>query len=508
MYKFIKVCCVVSTTTTRFNRLIIVKRCQNMSVHLVFTNIRDLQVSSAVDPIFAESYHHIPYSWSIFYIPSSKKLSSQANVFDFANGDFQQLNYFLASINWVNLFSGLELDDMVFKKSGRYDGYEYFKILRTHCKELNENLYNSYLSKVSNSITNNPQFFWKFINDRKKSSGIPCEMQYFQKFAKTEDANNDFDQEFDGINEVPDSGLKVELSEVFENIARLKHSFHPGADGIPNVLLKNCIYTITMPLCELFKVSLSQAKQLEWISSSIISIKQHGFRKQRSTSTNLMEYYCYLNEAFDKKLQVYSVYTDFSKAFDKVNHRLLFCKLRHLGFNNNTVKWLTSFLSERSQQVRIGSYMSSPYLVPSGVPQGSHCGPILFLLFINDLMRGFRYSNFLLYADDLKVFKTVSSVKDALELQSDLNILYDWTENNLLPLNVNKCLIISFLNIKLRVNLDYYLGNSILSRVEEVKDLGVLDPWDFVREVICALVCCLQNFLFPGEFRPLRLESS
>ncbi|KAJ3655421.1 hypothetical protein Zmor_014553 [Zophobas morio] len=75
-----------------------------------------------------------------------------------------------------------------------------------------------------------------------------------------EDANSDIDQEFDGINEVADSGLKVDISEVFENIDRLKHSFHPGADGIPNVLLKNCIYTITVPLCELFKVSLSQGK--------------------------------------------------------------------------------------------------------------------------------------------------------------------------------------------------------------------------------------------------------
>ncbi|KAJ3649719.1 hypothetical protein Zmor_021444 [Zophobas morio] len=108
-------------------------------------------------------------------------------------------------------------------------------MLKTQCKELNENLYNSYLFKVSDSITNNPQFFWKFIDDRKKSSGIPCEMQYLQEFAKTgteisnlfaefffpsvyaEDANDDFDQEFECINEVADSRLKV----IFEKFLKI-----------------------------------------------------------------------------------------------------------------------------------------------------------------------------------------------------------------------------------------------------------------------------------------------
>ncbi|KAJ3666735.1 hypothetical protein Zmor_002167 [Zophobas morio] len=132
-------------------------------------------------------------------------------------------------------------------------------MLRT---QFNENLYNSYLSKVTDSIENYPQVFWKCINDRKKvvGSGIPCEMHNWQEFAKTgteisnlfaeffssvyvEDANSDFDQEFECINEVSDSGLKVDISEAFENVTRLKHSFHHGADGIPKVPLKNCIYS-------------------------------------------------------------------------------------------------------------------------------------------------------------------------------------------------------------------------------------------------------------------------
>ena len=91
---------------------------------------------------------------------------------------------------------------------------------------------------------------------------------------------------------------------------------------------------------------------------------------KRSTLSNLLEYTSFINEAFSNRLQVDSVYTDFAKAFDRVNHNLLIMKLDKLGFRDNTIKWLSSFLLGRSQQVRIGNFLSRSFDVPSGVPQG------------------------------------------------------------------------------------------------------------------------------------------
>ena len=91
--------------------------------------------------------------------------------------------------------------------------------------------------------------------------------------------------------------------------------------------------------------------QIQWSASSIISNSQHDFFPKKSTLTNLLEYQSFLNESFSNRCQVVSVYTDFSKAFDRVNHRLLIRKMNKLGFNDKTLKWLSSFLADRWQQV-------------------------------------------------------------------------------------------------------------------------------------------------------------
>ena len=99
-------------------------------------------------------------------------------------------------------------------------------------------------------------------------------------------------------------------------------------------------------------------KQLQWKSSSVLSLYQHGFIRSKSTLLNLLQYYAFINEAFEDKAQVYSIYTDFAKAFDRVNHDILISKLHRLRFRHNTVKGLYSFLSGRQQQVKIGGFIS------------------------------------------------------------------------------------------------------------------------------------------------------
>jgi exonuclease III len=313
------------------------------------------------------------------------------------------------------------------------------------------------------------------------------------------------------------SGIFVAEDELMEKIKHLDINKGAGPDEIPPYFIKRCGKELCLPLLILFNKSLSTgifprrwkiahiipifkngdksrcenyrpisilscfAKLFESVVYNhlynffkpVISEKQHGFVKGRSTVTNLLVYKNYLCKTFSTGGQVDSGYTDFSKAFDRVNHGILCDKLALHGIHGSLYRWLVSYLSKRSQLVVLKGFTSSSIDVPSGVPQGSHLGPLLFIIFINDLVTRLT-CECLLYADDIKIFKTVNSLNDCYVLQSDLNTVSDWCKDNFMTLNIDKCFVITFTTRRQSIVHDYTIENQPLKRSITANDLGIL----------------------------------
>ena len=214
-------------------------------------------------------------------------------------------------------------------------------------------------------------------------------------------------------------------------------------------------------------------KYLTSLLGRTIIDEQFGFQRGRSTELNLITYVDYLSSVLDKGGVVHSIYTDFSKAFDRVNHTLLLKKLEAIGVSGAFLDWITGYLSDRSQIVKVNNFRSYEVMVPSGVPQGSHLGPLLFNIFINDIGHCFKHCKFLCFADDLKLYLAVSSVDDCRRLQSDLARLEKWCEANGMDLNASKCHNICFTRSRNPIRFDYVIGDTVLSRTSAAVDLGV-----------------------------------
>ena len=143
----------------------------------------------------------------------------------------------------------------------------------------------------------------------------------------------------------------------------------------------------------------------------VLTNNQHGFRRGRSCETQLAGLVDDLAKIFDRKSQANMVILDFSKAFDTVPHQRLLCKLNNVGIYNGLLAWIKIFLTNRHQRVLLGGESSSESSVTSGVPQGTVLGPLLFLIYINDLPDAVS-SHTRLFADDCIMYREIKSPQD------------------------------------------------------------------------------------------------
>ena len=205
-------------------------------------------------------------------------------------------------------------------------------------------------------------------------------------------------------------------------------------------------------------------------SSKLLDQNQHGFRSRRSCLTQLLEYFSDVHNSLESEGPVDAIYLDFRKAFDTVPHKRLISKVKSLGITGKILKWIESFLTGRTQRVIVKGVLSDSLSVWSGVPQGSVLGPILFLIFINDLLEKIK-SKGKLFADDTKLYRSVKTQADRELLQEDLLKLQDWCQKWLLQFNEKKCKVMHIGRFNPKYN--YHLNNQTLEETNVEKDLGV-----------------------------------
>ena len=238
--------------------------------------------------------------------------------------------------------------------------------------------------------------------------------------------------------------------------------------------------SLTSLLCRIMERLLRDEMMHYLLVNRLISKDQHGFVPAKSCVTNLIESMDIITEALNRGFFVIMILLDFSRAFDSVCHSLLLAKLVAYGFDSSVVKWISSFLAGRKQRVVMGSVYSEWIDVCSGVPQGSILGPLLFVLFINDMPQ--VASHFCkLYADDSKLIGVIRSNRDIEKLQKDLDSLVEWASEWKMRFNISKCKSLEFRYNKPKVfdnDLSFtMIQDGVRTKLDSTKwekDLGVV----------------------------------
>ena len=413
----------------------------------------------------------------------------------------------------------------VAKQSGKLEDWAAYRSMRNLVNYELECAHNAYCSKLfDDSFSGNRRQFWKYIRTRRKdSSGISTLLVNDQFISdpegKATTLSNQFQSVFtredlssvpslDTINHIPTMpAISITSNGIKNLLCNLDPNKAMGPDKISPYILKYCAAEISPILQIIFTQSLNTGElPSDWLKANICPVfkkgnrsspsnyrpisltsscckvlehiifhsimdyiqlnnilidNQHGFRPGFSCQTQLISFMEDISYALDNQLQTDLILLDFSKAFDTVPHKRLLAKLQHYKINHHVQAWIQSWLTQRTQSVVVDGASSQPVSVLSGVPQGTVLGPLMFLLYINDIAAGIS-SLLRLFADDCLLYRTIKSIEDSTILQKDLEMLSQWATVWQMKFNVSKCIVICCTRSLTPVQYDYKLSISYI----------------------------------------------
>ena len=352
------------------------------------------------------------------------------------------------------------------------------------------------------SIKTNPKYFFTYakqfsvsrtkigpllnkLNCYTSSSSEMAEIlstQYASVFSKP--SPSPYDSLEDGIDIPTLSEIHITEEDIIAAIDELSNTAASGPDGLTAIFLKKCKNSLSTPLVQLWRACVSMGitpwklkeahiipihkgghqglasnyrpialtshliKVFEKVmrnnlvnfldENNVFNQNQHGFRIGRSCLSQLLSHYDKIISLLENGFNVDTVYLDFAKAFDKVDHTIVLKKLSLVGVRGKVLQWIESFLTSRTQRVMVNGVLSEPVPVTSGVPQGSVLGPLLFLILIGDIDKDLLACFISSFADDTRLSRAVADVRDASSLQTELNKVYQWAEDNNMLFNEKK----------------------------------------------------------------------
>ena len=424
-------------------------------------------------------------------------------------------------------------------ESGTEEDHEKFRKLRTDFKKIMDNKMRLSVDDDSDPALISKKF-WKHVKSKSKSTRIPETVWYGDRVRNNANDQADLFNEYfyDQFSAESNYNIDIDIGSTDNfrdlrfhelDVQILLKSISPGKaagpDGIHGTVLKNCAVGLAKPLTLLYNISfVSGCIPNDWKLASVVPVhkkdnkgsvenyrpisltslvmkifercikkelfasceslldpRQHGFMNEKSCTTQMIPFTYDLARNINNKEKTDIIYFDFAKAFDSVSHDLILHKLKHnYKVDGLMLRFIRSYLQGRQQQVVIGGTTSTTRDVKSGVPQGSILGPLLFVLFINDMFSCISEgTDIALYADDTKIWRVIHYSEDHFILQGDIDRLYTWASSNQMKFHPSKCKALSVTyqrnilhNLPFTI-FNYKLNSIYIDYVSSQVDLGV-----------------------------------
>ena len=323
----------------------------------------------------------------------------------------------------------------------------------------------------------------EYVYDTKELCKILVE-QYNSHYSRSRNKEKITNEEINNTKEGDLIDIAFSEDDIVVAISKLNKNSTAGPDGIPSIFLINTKEFIKIPLTFILRKSMDEGvvpaifkmayvapvykggskmvpanfrpvsltshvmKVFErvikvqlvghLVKNDLLKKNQHGFVAGRSTQTQLLQHYTDVFEAISEGVRLDTVYLDFAKAFDKVDHDILLRKITGHGIKGKLGMWIKDFLNDRRYKVLANGMMSEEQEVVSGVPQGTVLASIFFIIMISDIDENLKNSVVRLFADDTRISAKIRTKEDMELLQQDLDAVYSWAEKNLMEFNESK----------------------------------------------------------------------